>query len=269
MDSLKRVLRSVWKKDRSLSGDGDVGSAPRRLNQSRIEILEALSERLGYRFQDLTILDQALTHRSFVNNLSPLERQTRRDYENLEFLGDAVLGLFISEYLLMTFPEDSEGGLTKMRAYLVSTERLQQLSRKLDLGDYIQISPGEEKTGGRRKRTILADLFESVIAAIYLDGGSGPARTFVFREYAPLLQRLERGDVEFKDFKSELQEVLHSMGHNEPSYQTVTESGPDHQKEFLVELRVDGRPISQGRGRSKKRAEQNAAQEALKRMEGN
>ncbi|HSR51845.1 MAG TPA: ribonuclease III [Acidobacteriota bacterium] len=231
----------------------------------RTASLRRLEETLGYRFKNYALLNQALTHRSYLHDAgNPTEGG---DYEALEFFGDTVVGLVVSEALLRAYPTLREGGLSKLKAHLVSARQLGRLSRQLGLSDYLLLSHGEEKTGGRQKRAILADIFESVTAAIYLDGGLESARRFLLRRFGPLLDEIDPKKVRVKDFKSALQEELHSIGRSEPDYRVVAESGPDHRKEFVVEVLSAGRSLAKGQGLSKKEAEQEAARSALAGLE--
>ncbi len=240
----------------------------RRIRPSAGASLHQLEKRLGYRFKRRELLEQALTHRSYLHDAGKNRDGLRqKDYESLEFFGDAVLGLVISEALLRSCPHLREGDLSKLKAHLVSTHQLCRLSRDLEIGPFIRLSFGEEKTGGRNKRAILADVFESVTAAIYLDGGLEAARRFVLSRFRPLLDKIAEREIELRDFKSALQEELHSAGLTEPSYRVVEESGPDHRKRFVVEVMSLGKPLAQGEGLSKKEAEQHAAQVALKSIQ--
>ncbi len=235
---------------------------------NRLSDLRKLETRVGHHFDDPTLLEQALTHRSFSYEAreTGTEDGTSPDYEGLEFLGDSILGFLISEFLFRTYPFYSEGTLSKIKAFLVSAGQLSRLSQELSLGDFLRLSRGEEKTGGRKKRAILADLFESVTAAIYLDGGIQAARDFVLTRLLPLTDRLSEGNLDFKDFKSSLQEYLHALGLPAPNYRVVGEVGPDHKKVFVVEVFVEDRCLGQARGRSKKQAQQSAAQLALREL---
>ena len=248
-----RRLTHFWVQPRSHS------SSPSKSSRQRSEQLEQLEVRLDYSFKDLSLLDHALTHRSFAHESGNLGA----DYEAMEFLGDSVLGLTISEHLLRADPSRLEGELSKLKGLLVSKPELAQLSSRLDLGSFLRLSHGEEKTGGRRKKAILADAFESVTGAIYLDGGFEPARKFILHQFRDHLRRVARRKLEFRDFKSTLQELLHAQGLPGPSYRVVQETGPNHRKVFLVEVRSKRRLLGQASGRAKKEAEQSAAQIAL------
>jgi len=215
---------------------------------------------LQYRFQNQSLLLTALTHRSFVNEN---ESHGFRHNESLEFLGDAVLGFLISAKIFERFPGCNEGELSKSKAYLVSAANLYRLAEKIHLGEFLLLSRGEEKTGGRKKRAILVDTYEAILGAIYLDGGVDAARRFVERQIDDLLDSLDMRKLMYGDFKSALQEQLHDMGKPEPVYRVVDEIGPDHRKVFVVEVMVEGSVIARSSGKSKKEAQQEAARIAL------
>lgn len=222
---------------------------------------ERLLERLAYRFRSPSLLDDALTHKSYLNEAPD---PARRDNERLEFLGDAVLDLVISEALLSRFPQAPEGTLSKLRARVVSEAALSQVARRLELGGALRLGRGEELTGGRDKPSLLADALEAVIAAIYTDGGIDAAREVVLAAFAEPLDNLSRPEV--TDHKTELQEVCQRAFGGLPVYRVLGESGPDHHKEFEVELSIRGEVYGIGTGRSKKEAEQRAAQHALHKL---
>src|SRR5712664_1116026 len=231
---------------------------------------ERFEDRLGHKFQNPELLRRALTHSSALPELRAADEENvepAEDNEQLEFLGDAVLDLLASEYLLEEFPQWSEGQLSKSRARLVNAQALELAARRLHLGEHLRLGRGEEKTGGREKPALLADAVEAVVAAIYLDAGLAAAREMlrasVF-EYA--LE--ERGDRLFEaDRKSALQEFLQSRGNPPAEYRLAGESGPDHQKTFQVEVWVNGSRMAAGEGGTKKEAEQRAASAALERLE--
>lgn len=239
------------------------------LSRERLDQLRYVEEKLGYTFKDPALLDRALTHKSYVHEAAApaASAELALHYESLEFLGDAILGFVISEFLFRTYPNRTEGELSKIKSFLVSTEQLFQLSQKLGLGRFIRLSYGEEKTGGRSKKAILADLFESFTAALYLDGGMEAARNFILSQYQSRLRRIEQEKLDFKDYKSNLQEQLHILGLPEPRYRVIAEQGPDHCKEFVVEVRVNGRFLARATGKSKKEAQQSAAQLAMQSLE--
>ncbi len=242
--------------------------------QETIRIADgAFEERLGYRFSAKELLERALTHSSAVPELrTPGTEEVvpallPRDNERLEFLGDAVLELLTSEYLLASFPEWSEGQLSKSRARIVNAGALEAAARRLRLGEHLRLGRGEEKTGGRDKQTLLADAFEAVVAAVYLDGGLGAARE-VLR--AVLFEQAleERGDrISESDRKSALQELLQGQGRAPAEYRMAGESGPDHQKVFQIDVWIDGKHMATGEGSTKKEAEQRAARRALELLD--
>lgn len=230
---------------------------------------EQLESRLGHKFHDSGLLARALTHSSALPELrvghETNEAETG-DNERLEFLGDAVLNLLASEYLLEKFPYWSEGQLSKSRARLVNAQALEQAARRLDLGIHLRLGRGEEKTGGRQKPTLLADAFEAVVAAIYLDAGLQAARDML---RASLFEHaLERGEELFQaDRKSALQELLQGRGESPAEYRVAAESGPDHRKLFRIEVWVNGACLAVGEGTTKKEAEQRGARAALERLD--
>jgi ribonuclease-3 len=242
-------------------------SSSHRVSETREEALERLQVRIGYSFADQAILNQALTHRSFLYDRPEAgDHLLLRDYESLEFLGDAVLSLIISEFLYRSYPDLREGDLSKIRSHFVSARQLSRCSAELGLGEFLILSRGEEKTGGRSKRAILADLFESLLAAIYLDGGLKAAREFVLWRFNSQFQKLERQEIALRDHKSALQEHLHQSVSASPTYRVLEETGPDHRKEFRVAVISEGQVLGVGTGKSKKEAEQRAAESALEQM---
>jgi ribonuclease III len=224
----------------------------------------ALERRVGYTFRDPGLLEHALTHTSRAN-----EDVSGGvfDNESLEFLGDAVLGFAIADMLFRRFPERDEGWKSKMKATLVSTTSLARLADRLDLGDHLLLGRGEEKTGGRRKQALLADGYEALIAAIYLDGGIESATSFIAKQFDQLIDEARTPSAAFHDFKSALQERVQSAGSPLPEYAVIAESGPDHHKIFQVQVRVGGKALAEAGGRSKKEAEQEAARLALVKLE--
>lgn len=226
----------------------------------REKLLSQLEQKIGYSFRSRALLDRALTHRSFAN-----ERvgENCQHNESMEFLGDSVLGFVVSAWLLERFPDFSEGKLSKMKAYMVSESSLVELAEALDLGSYILLNRGEEKTGGRRKRALLADAYEALIGVIYVDGGIGVAEKFLRRELRQKLLGIDPSSMIGADYKSALQERLQGAGVPAPEYAVVEVSGPDHRRSFRVELRVDGRAITTGEGNTIKLAQQEAARTAI------
>ena len=219
--------------------------------------LKALENELGYTFQNPALLDRALTHSSYAN-----EREALGDNERLEFLGDSVLGFITAEYLFSEHKGVPEGELTRLRAYAVCEKSLDVYAREIGLGDYLLLGKGEERTGGRERASVLSDAFEAVIAAIYLDGGIEAAKKFVLRFVHPYVE----AKPVFKDYKTMLQEVTQKNPGETLEYVLVSESGPDHDKHFEVEVHLNSNVIGRGSGPSKKKAEQDAAREALALM---
>ena len=218
--------------------------------------MDGLEERLGYKFNNINLLKNALTHSSYANEV----RDGFSSNERLEFLGDSVLSIVVSDYIYKHYPNMPEGELTKLRASLVCEKSLCAFSRELELGNYLMLGKG----GGRERDSILADAFEAVLAAIYLDGGMEPARRHVMNF---VLRELQHTDDEvFKDYKTALQEIIQRNPEEAVSYILTGESGPDHDKEFTVEVRLNSNVIGRGTGKNKKRAEQMAAKEALMLM---
>lgn len=224
------------------------------------EIAE-LESLLGHQFRDPRLLHQALMHSSRIPERA--EQEPAESNEKLEFLGDAVLELVVSEELVREFPDWSEGQLSKSRARLVNATAISLSAQRLGLGKYLRLGRGEEKTGGRTKPALLADAYEALIAAVYLDGGLEAARGFVRRSLVEGAIAVEAERLGHTDHKSALQEFLQSRGMAPGSYHVIAESGPDHQKTFRVEVRIAGQVTAMGCGKTKKEAEQSAAIAAL------
>lgn len=226
-------------------------------------LLERLTSNLGYTFNAPELLVQALTHRSYVNEHGPSRLGHN---ERLEFLGDAVLDLAVGCQLMEMLPRAREGQLTKLRASVVSEEALARCARRLDLGPYLRLSLGEERTGGRDKPSILADTYEAVIGAVFLDGGFSNVNLLVWRLMGPLLDEAAGGALD-RDFKGRLQEQSQARWQDLPSYEVLEEYGPDHDKHFMVGVLIHGKEYARAEGRSKKEAEQEAARRALRELE--
>jgi ribonuclease III len=251
--------------------ENDADEARRIIDSHRTELkngqvvrlrdeFESLQQAVQYRFRDRGLLEHAMTHTSRANeDVSG----GVADNESMEFLGDALLGFVIADMLFREFPEFDEGEKSKTKASLVSTATLARQAERLNLGDHLLLGRGEEKTGGRRKQALLADGYEALIAAIYLDGGIEHARAFIAREFAAMVRQVHRQGVGGQDFKSALQELLQGRDLPLPEYRLVGAVGPDHQKQFHVELVVKGETIASAVGPSKKEAEQEAARSAL------
>ncbi|MEL7368638.1 MAG: ribonuclease III [Myxococcota bacterium] len=218
-----------------------------------------LEQMLGHRFRSGALLREALTHRSFVNEC---EDPDVRDNERFEFLGDAVIDLVVSTELMRRYPQSKEGPLSKFRASIVSEQALARVAERLQLGTALRLGRGEEMSGGRDKPSILSDAFEALMAAVYLDGGLEAAtRTLLKWLEFPSETHLHRGDA-----KTELQQRVQAQRHVTPTYRLIGESGPDHNKVFIVQLLVEDEVMARGEGRSKKEAEQQAAARLLERM---
>ncbi len=224
---------------------------------------QPLEQALRYQFKDPSLLQRALTHKSYC--YERLEEGSAH-YESLEFLGDAILGFVISDLIFQQIPLSTEGELSKIKAHLVSAKNLIQFADRLELGRFLRLSHGEEKTGGRTKKALQVDAFEAVIAAIYLDGGIEAARDFIQREFGPSLQDVGSHSFTSPDHKSRLQERLHQLNQTEPTYVLVEESGPDHRKYFVVQVISGNEMLAQGEGKTKKEAQQSAAEAALEKL---
>jgi ribonuclease III len=224
------------------------------------ERLARLEAQIEYRFRNSDLLRRALMHRSFANE-QPEPRPPHN--EALEFLGDAVLEFLISAWLLELHPTQNEGTLSKLRAFAVSAANLQTHAARLQLGEYLLLNRGEEKTGGRRKAALQVDAYEALIAAIYLDGGIEAAREFVQREFRGTFAELNPSDLTAADYKTALQEKLQGLGLPTPQYGIIESVGPDHRRTFEVELRVNSKRLATGRGTTIKGAHQDAARAAL------
>lgn len=215
---------------------------------------------IGYQFQNKKLLVEALTHSSYANE----GKKHLHNNERLEFLGDSVLSVIVAEYLFMHFKHIPEGELTRLRASLVCEQALYEFSKKIHLGEFLLLGRGEENTGGRERPSILSDAFEAVIAAIYLDGGMEAAKPYVLsfipKDLSP------KKSPNFSDYKTTLQEIIQQNREEKVEYVLTSESGPDHNKTFEIEIHLNSNIISMGTGKSKKQAEQNAAKEALKLM---
>lgn len=229
-----------------------------KAGQSRGVQVEALQEKLGHVFQDPGLLRRALTHPSAI----PSQRSIGKDNQRLEFLGDAVLQLALTEFLYQQFPKRHEGDLTQLRARLVNRQSLCFLARQMDLGRHLILGRGEAKNDGRDKPSNLADAFEALLGAVYLDADWPQARAVALRFFAPLLEEEQNTNANFNP-KGQLQEWLQGKGMATPEYEVVAEEGPDHEKSYAVIVKVSGVEIAKGHGPSKKTAEQDAAAKAL------
>ena len=223
-------------------------------------MIKDLEEAIGYRFHNISLLQNALTHSSFAN-----ERwhNSLLSNERLEFLGDSILGMLVAEYLYRNFPDRPEGELTRMRADMVCEKTLASVAARIHLGDHLMLGHGEEQGGGRSRDSILADAVESVIAACFLDGGIEAAQRFI-RTF--ILVEVPVSQMHNADYKTKLQELVQQKKNQVLSYTLTGESGPDHDKHFTVAVSLNGGMVGQGEGRSKKRAEQEAAHAAIRNL---
>ena len=223
-------------------------------------MIKDLEEAIGYRFHNISLLQNALTHSSFTN-----ERwhNSLLSNERLEFLGDSILGMLVAEYLYRNFPDRPEGELTRMRADMVCEKTLASVAARIHLGDHLMLGHGEEQGGGRSRDSILADAVESVIAACFLDGGIEAAQRFI-RTF--ILVEVPVSQMHNADYKTKLQELVQQKKNQVLSYTLTGESGPDHDKHFTVAVSLNGGMVGQGEGRSKKRAEQEAARTAIRNL---
>lgn len=222
--------------------------------------MDKLEKNLQYEFKNKKLLENALVHSSYANE----HKGSLSSNERLEFLGDSVLSIIVSDYIYAKFPDLPEGRLTKIRASLVCEKTLCEFSKQLGIGDYILLGKGEKSGGGNKRPSILADAFEAVLAAIYLDGGMEPAKKHVLRFVSEELKHLEHNN--FKDYKTELQEIIQRNPEEKLTYVLTEETGPDHDKSFCVEVHLNSNVIGKGTGHNKKAAEQEAAHQALELM---
>lgn len=223
--------------------------------------LKELEERIGYRFRDRKLLEAAVTHSSYIKENSRAEKSNER----LEFLGDAFFDAVIGEELFKIFPQEEEGFLSRARAALVCEKSLARQAARLSVGDYIRLGRGEDRNGGRQRESILADTVEAIMGAVYLDGGFEAVKKTVLEIFADSIEDARNGKFIVSDYKTALQEKLQAEGITDIKYRLIGEKGPDHDKTFLVQLEVKGEPKTRGQGKSKKQAEQRAAEEMLER----
>ena len=223
-------------------------------------MINELEKAIGYRFKNITLLQNALAHSSYAN-----ERwhNSLKSNERLEFLGDSMLGMVVAEYLYRNFPDRPEGDLTRMRADMVCERSLALIAERIDLGKHLLLGNGEEAGGGRNRDSILADAVESIIAACFLDGGMEPARAFI---NTFVLTDVPVRKLRNADYKTTLQELVQQKKNQVLSYALVEESGPDHDKHFVVQVSLNGAAVGTGEGKSKKRAEQDAARDAIEKL---
>jgi ribonuclease-3 len=248
---LQRLWRRLWEKAEVPSENGASG------------LLSEFQDHVGFHFRDPGLLQQALTHRSYLGaNGSDLNTSNER----MEFLGDSVLELVVNEYLYERYPDLQEGELTKMKSLLVSRSILSNQAKEMDLGRFLFLSDAERDSGGRHRASILADAFEAVIGSIYLDGGLLSARAFLQKRLLVGADNI-LGDRKFTNYKSLLQEYVQAEFKTYPRYRISAQSGPDHKKLFTVDVSVRGRKLGEGRGTNKKKAEQSAAKDALESLQ--
>lgn len=224
---------------------------------------QELEKKLGLKFKNLNIITEALTHRSYLNE-APVKGLPSN--ERLEFLGDAVLSFWVSQKIFNLFPDLNEGKLTAIRTYLVRTETLALLSKKIGLGNYLLLGKGEEREKGRESVLLSANCFEAVIGAIFIDQGIESVFTYLERQYQDLFTTIQNPDL-LKDSKSMLQEKLQTRGHQPPVYRLEKQVGPDHQRLFIMGVYFDNQLLATGEGRSKQEAEESAAKEALEKLD--
>jgi len=223
-------------------------------------MIKDLETAIGYRFQNITLLQNALAHSSYAN-----ERwhDSLKSNERLEFLGDSILGMVVAEYLYLQYPNRPEGELSRMRADMVCETSLAKIAERLDLGKHLLLGHGEEQGGGRNRPSILADAVESVIAASFLDGGMEAAKSIIYKF---VLCNVPETKLQNADYKTMLQEKVQRKKNQTLSYQLVDQSGPDHDKQFVVAVSLNGQTVGTGTGSSKKRAEQSAARAAMEKL---
>jgi len=234
------------------------------MDEERINRLKELQQSIGCQFKNLAILNQALTHKSYANEAKD-RNLFIEDNERLEFLGDAILSYVITEFIMEKFPEYTEGMLSRLRAHLVSETILASIASKNSLGNYLLLGKGEEISGGRLKKSILADCLEALFAGIYLDQGLDAVREFIIKNFHPYIEETTQKNF-IPDFKSILQEYVQGKLNCTPIYRVTSQNGLDHEKIFEVKLTIDQTTYGIGEGRSKKEAEQKAAYHALKKM---
>lgn len=227
------------------------------------DALLSLEKLIGYEFKDIELLKRALTHSSYANEANAhLEKHSVSSYERLEFFGDSILSFVVSDYIFANFKSCPEGALTRIRANVVCEDSLYEVAKKLGIGDFMLLGRGEEHTGGRERKSVLADMVEAIIAAVFLDGGIEPASAFVLR----ILEEKIKSSMDtgkFTDYKSRLQHLVQQAPGEHFEYELLEESGPDHDKRFVMAAKLNRNVIGKGEGRTKREAEQQAAKDAL------
>lgn len=233
------------------------------MQDKRKQQLQGFCDSLGIHMHDLELLDMALTHTSYAHEAKQTPKPQHN--ERIEFLGDSVLSVIVSTYMYQNFPDLAEGQLTKLRAHLVCEASLFEYAKKINLGAYLRLGKGEELSGGRERPSILADAFESVLGAIYLDQGFEKVQSYLLAMMRQEIDYICRHGI-YNDYKTRLQEFLQRDGDVDISYQLMSSTGPEHNKVFTSEVMVQGRVIGEGKGRTKKDSEQHAAQQALAQL---
>lgn len=233
------------------------------MQDKRKQQLQGFCDSLGIHMHDLELLDMALTHTSYAHEAKQTPKPQHN--ERIEFLGDSVLSVIVSTYMYQNFPDLAEGQLTKLRAHLVCEASLFEYAKKINLGAYLRLGKGEELSGGRERPSILADAFESVLGAIYLDQGFEKVQSYLLAMMQQEIDYICRHGI-YNDYKTRLQEFLQRDGDVDISYQLMSSTGPEHNKVFTSEVMVQGRVIGEGKGRTKKDSEQHAAQQALAQL---
>lgn len=221
--------------------------------------LHDFEKRLGYKFHDISLLETALTHTSYANEHKVVS------YERLEFLGDAVLQMLTSKYIYKAYPDFPEGKMSRLRANIVCETTLSHIAERLGIGEAARLGRGEELTGGRTRPSILADMVEAILAAVYIDGGIEKAEGIIFDAYGHIIEAAAEGRL-IKDYKTELQEKVQTGGKKQPEYAVIAESGPAHDKTFTMEVSIDGEARGRGSGKTKQEAQQMAAKAALEKL---
>ncbi|OON99978.1 MAG: ribonuclease III [Epulopiscium sp. Nele67-Bin004] len=232
------------------------------MNAERNSVLINFQKKIQYEFKNQALIDQALTHSSYANEHKD---QHSKDNERLEFLGDAILDLIVSEYLFKKYPNFQEGDLSKLRASIVCEASLAETAKTLDIGEFILLGKGEEMTGGKTRCSILADAFEAITGAMFVDGEFADVRKFLTNTLIASVKDVSTTEL-YTDYKTILQIEVQKEGKEAPKYQVIDESGPDHDKDFVVQLTQEGKVIGTGKGKSKREAEQHAAHMALKQV---
>ncbi|WP_461505317.1 ribonuclease III [Pseudothermotoga elfii] len=237
------------------------------MNKEEAKILIDFMEKIGYRFYEPELLYNALCHSSYAHEQKQRGRKDVESNERLEFLGDAVIDLLLAEYLYLEFPEASEGVMAKVKAAIASEEALAQIARDINLGRYMFLGRGEEVSSGRKRDSLLADMLEAVVAAVYIDGGLTAVKKVLLSYFAKYAKEVVEGKIVF-DYKTSLQEITQARYRKLPEYVLVNEKGPSHMKKFTVELRLSGKLIAVGEGPSIKEAEKEAARRAIEKLKG-